>query len=102
MRIAATDDTLRPGPLAAATRDDHHDGSVDQSTQEDHDEAHLRRLALARELGAIACAVLAIAVGILSLYVLFGWPAVGLGAAALLGAAARQLGYVDSTSRYRD
>lgn len=98
MRVAATDDTLRPGPLATPARDGHHDGGVDQPTPEDGEQEHRHRFALARELGALACAVSAVALISWSLFALLGWPALGLVAAALLGLAARVLGYNDPSS----
>ena len=97
MRIAPTDDTLRVGPLAAAagTRDDGR--PPDQTASEDTARRAERRAALTRELGAITCAVIAITLGLWSLYALSGWPALGLGIATLFAMAARSLGYGDPT-----
>lgn len=106
MRVAATDDTLRPGPLASAAGAGDDGRRPDQPTEADRQriraETHAHRAALARDLGAIACAVLAVVIGLLSLLALGGWPVVGLAVAILLGASARYLGYVDPTSRAQD
>ena len=102
MRTAPTDDTIRIGPLAAPAGAGPDGSGTDPGAETDYEQARTDRAAIARDLGAIACAVLAVAIGLLSLYALGGWPIVGLAVAALLGAAARQLGYLDPTARYLD
>lgn len=96
MRVADTDDTLRPGPLAAPARTGDDGGPPGLPASEDREARHQRRAALAREVAALACAVLAGVIAYWSLFTLAGWPAAGLLTAVVLMVLARYLGYGDT------
>ena len=95
MRVAPTDDTIRPGPLttAAGTGDDGRPPGDRADPQTEATQRAAHRVALARELGALACTLAAVAFAVWSLYALIGPPAIGLGAAVVLIGAARALAY---------
>lgn len=101
MRVAATDDTLRPGQLAAPARtgDDGRGLDPTAETQRITTQRYADRVALARELGAVTCAILAMIIGLWSLHALWGWPATGLAITALLALGAWSLGYRPSEGR---
>lgn len=96
MRVAPTDDNLRPGPLTtAAGAGDHGGPPPDRAAPKAGAAARwdAHRTALAREIGAIVCAAAALAIAVWSLYALIGTPALGLGAAVTLAAISRGLAY---------
>lgn len=96
MRVAATDDTTRLDPLATPAGAGDDGRRPDDGTGADTAAvAAVERRALAQELAALSCFITAVALAAWALHDLWGWPAVGLLAAALLGVAARSLGYHD-------
>lgn len=95
MRVAPTDDTLRPGPLttAAGTGDNGVPPADPAEQQAATAQRAAHRRALTRELGALIFGIAAVIIAVWSLYAVIGLPALGLGIAAGLAAISRGLAY---------